>query len=499
MPEQALAEKKENSSVKWWVLATVIIGTFLGRLDQTVVSLATPKIIIDFGITVSTAGWISTAYIIANAIFVPVWGKLGDTWGRKKVYVLGFIVFIIGSVLSGLAWNFPSIITFRVIQAIAGSADYPTAMAILAATFPKGKARAQALGIWSASFAAAVVFGPLIGGPLIDGFGWRSVFLINLPVGIVGLVMALTIIKESTSGDKAKKFDLLGAFVLGVALSALVLVLEKGLDWGWLSVKSLIAYAVIVTATAFFIKIESKHPDPIVDLKFFRIPIFVNVLANNFVVFMGMMGCVFLIPIFASTYLGLDATQTGLLFMPMAAGMMIAAPLGGQLTGRVQPRFVIFASTLVASAGLFLFLGLDPRSSSLDIMLPLFVMALGMGFGMAQRTNIIASAVPDHEVGIASSVLALARNIAGAFGIAVFGTILNNATNAKVIATSALSSLNVFTPTNYAIFTTLVTLKAQIAAYHIVFMTAGFVLLFGAATSLLINVKEKVGVHIVVE
>ena len=491
--------KEEKSSTKWWVLATVIIGTFLGRLDQTVVSLATPKIIIDFGITVATAGWISTAYIIANAVFVPIWGKLGDTWGRKKVYVLGFIVFIIGSVLSGLAWNFPSIIAFRVLQAIAGSADYPTAMAILAATFPKGKARAQALGIWSASFAAAVVFGPLIGGPLIDSFGWRSVFLINLPVGIVGLVMALTIIKESVSGEKAKKFDLWGAVVLGISLSSLVLVLEKGLDWGWLSGKSFLAYAVVAIAAGIFVRIEKRHPDPIVDLKFFKIPIFVNVLANNFVVFMGMMGCVFLIPIFAATYMGLDATQTGLLFMPMAAGMMIAAPLGGQLTGKVQPRFVIFASTLVAAIGLFLFLGLDPRSGSIAIMIPLFVMALGMGFGMAQRTNIIAAAVPDREIGIASSILALARNIAGAFGIAFFGTILNNATNAKVIATANLSSLNVYTPTNYAIFTTLVTLKAQIAAYHVVFMTAGIILLFGTVTALGIKAKERVGVKVIVE
>lgn len=491
--------KEQSGAVKWWVLATVIIGTFLGRLDQTVVGLATPKIIADFGITVATAGWISTAYIIANAIFVPVWGKLGDTWGRKKVYVLGFIVFIIGSVLSGLAWNFPSIIAFRVLQAIAGSADYPTAMAILAATFPSGKPRAQALGIWSASFAAAVVFGPLIGGPLIDGFGWRSVFLINLPIGIVGLCMALAIIKESKSDAQVKKFDIWGAMVLGVALSALVLVLEKGLGWGWFSLKSLISYATVVTAGAIFVRIESRHEDPIVDLKFFRIPVFVNVLANNFIVFMGMMGCVFLIPIFAATYLGLTATETGLLFMPMAFGMMIAAPLGGQLTGKVEPRFVIFASTLTAAAGLFLFLGLDPRSGSIDIMLPLFVMALGMGFGMAQRTNIIASAVPDREVGIASSVLALARNIAGAFGIAVFGTILNNVTEAKVIATSNLSSLNVYNPANFAVFTTLITLKAQIAAYHAVFVSAGFVLLFGAATSLLIRVQMKKGVHLMVE
>jgi DHA2 family multidrug resistance protein len=499
MSEEANNNAPDAGSRKWWVLGTVIIGTFLGRLDQTVVGLATPKIINDFGITISTAGWISTAYIIANAIFVPVWGKLGDTWGRKKVYVLGFIVFIIGSVLSGLAWSFPSIIVFRIIQAIAGSADYPTAMAILAVTFPKGKSRAQALGIWSSSFAAAVVFGPLIGGPLIDNFGWRSVFLVNLPVGIVGLIMALTIIKESVSGDQIKKFDLWGALALGATLSSLVLVLEKGLGWGWLSANSLIAYAVTLASGAIFVSIEKNHPDPIVDLKFFRIPIFVNVLANNFIVFMGMMGCIFLIPVFAATYLGLNATQTGLLFMPMAFGMMLAAPLGGQLTGKVEARYVIFVSTLVAAGGLFLFTGLDPRSGRLDVMLPLFVMALGLGFGMAQRTNIIASAVPDNEVGIASSVLALARNIAGAFGIALFGTILNNVTNSRLIDAVNLSALSVVTPQNMAIFGTLITLKAQISAYHTVFITAGVVLLIGAAFSLTIKVKEKVGVRVMVE
>src|ERR1700760_4563775 len=133
----------ENSgNLKWWILLTVIVGTFLGRLDQTIVNLALPKIINDFGITVNAAGWIATAYILANAIFVPIWGKLGDTIGRKKVYMIGFGIFIVGSVLAGLAWNLPSLIVFRVIQAIAGSADYPTAMAILAVTFKEGRERA---------------------------------------------------------------------------------------------------------------------------------------------------------------------------------------------------------------------------------------------------------------------------------------------------------------------------------------------------------------------
>src|SRR3984957_14068004 len=163
---------EKSSNMKWWILLTVIVGTFLGRLDQTIVNLALPKIITDFNISVSAAGWIATAYILANAIFVPIWGKLGDTIGRKKVYLIGFIVFILGSALAGLAWNLSSMIVFRVIQAIAGSADYPTAMAIIAVTFPEPKARGQALGIWSSVFGAAAVFGPLIGGPLIDTFGW---------------------------------------------------------------------------------------------------------------------------------------------------------------------------------------------------------------------------------------------------------------------------------------------------------------------------------------
>ena len=190
-------DKNKGSSLRWWILLTVIIGTFLGRLDQTIVNLALPKIISDFGITVSAAGWIATAYILANAVFVPIWGKLGDTLGRKKVYIWGFSIFILGSALAGLSWNLSSMIVFRVIQSIAGSADYPTAMAILAVTFKQGKERAQALGIWSTSFAAAVVFGPLLGGPLIDNFGWRSVFLVNIPIGILGMAMAIRFINES--------------------------------------------------------------------------------------------------------------------------------------------------------------------------------------------------------------------------------------------------------------------------------------------------------------
>lgn len=489
MPEAA--PKKRMETHQWWILITVIIGTFLGRLDQTIVNLALPKIINDFGITVSAAGWIATAYILANAIFVPIWGKLGDTIGRKKVYVIGFVVFIFGSVLAGMAWNLSSMIGFRIIQAIAGSADYPTAMAILAVTFANGKERAQALGLWSASFAAAAVFGPLIGGPLIDSFGWRAVFLINLPVGVIGLLMALAFIKESVSEKKTVKFDWWGAITLGAALSSLVLVLDQGLDWGWFSLNSMLCYLSMIVFTAIFIGIERNHEEPIVDFKFFKIPAFVNTLANNFIIFMGMMGGVFLIPIFAQTFLGLDATQTGFLFMPMAAMMMLGAPLGGRLTGKVQPRYVIAFSTLVAAIGLYCFSFLDPRSTAIDIIWPLSIMAFGMGLGMAQRTNIIATVVPTHEVGIASSILALARNIAGAFGIAVFGTILTNVTESNVLRIAQYSSVHSQNPLDFQKAYALVSLKAQVAAYGTVFIVAACVLLFGAITALWIKVSKE--------
>jgi len=482
---------QNHKNFKWLVLLTVIIGTFLGRLDQTIVNLALPKIIIDFKITVTAAAWIATAYILANAVFVPIWGKLGDTVGRKKIYILGFTIFIFGSALAGFAWNLSSMIVFRIIQAIAGSADYPTAMAILAVTFTQGKERAQALGLWSVSFAAAAVFGPLIGGPMIDTFGWRSIFLLNIPVGIVGLIMAFIFVKESVSETKTIHFDWFGALTLGAALSALVLVLDQGLSWGWLSSYSIFCYLATILFTIIFVFIESKTEEPIVDLKFFKNNVFVNTLVNNFVVFMAMMGAVFLIPIFVETYLGYDATRTGYLFIPMAFFMVIASPIGASLTGKVQPRYVIFASTLVAAIGIYLFSYLDPRSGPLAVIIPLSIMAFGMGFGMAQRTSVIAAVVPTNEIGIASSILALGRNIAGAFGIAVFGTILTDSTNNNVLQLGYKSAVKLLNTQIYKQTIELIVLKAQIDAYGTVFIWAAVVLLLGTFLSLMIKVSKE--------
>jgi EmrB/QacA subfamily drug resistance transporter len=372
-------------------------------------------------------------------------------------------------------------------------------MAILAVTFKQGKERAQALGIWSSSFAAAIVFGPLLGGPLIDNFGWRSVFLINLPIGILGMIMAFIFINESRSEQKNTYFDWWGALTLGGMLSSLVLVLDQGYTWGWFSTKSLICYLAMIVFFAIFIKIEKKVPEPIVDLKFFKIPAFVNTLVNNFVVFMGMMGGVFLIPIFAQTFLGYTATQSGYLFVPMAAAMMMAAPIGGMLTGKVKTKYVIFASTIVAALGIFLLTGLDPKSSAWAIAVPLALMAFGLGFGMAQRTNVVASVVPESEIGIASSILALVRNISGAFGIAIFATILNNRVNTNVLTINSFSKITSHIPLDIQKYIALITLKAQIDAYNYVFLVSSIIVFLGAFTILFLkleNERTDIKVHV---
>lgn len=496
-----MAETTEvkNNKWRWWILITVIFGTFLGRLDQTVVNLALPKIIGDFSISVSDAAWISTAYILANAVFVPVWGKLGDTAGRKKIYLIGFIGFIIASGLCALAWNLPSMIIFRIIQGFAVSADYPTAMAILAVTFTNMKERAQALGIWSAAFAAASVFGPLIGGPLIDNFNWRSVFFVNIPLGLIGLFLAIKFISESVGEKRAAHFDWWGSSTLAAALFALTIVLDRGQTWGWTSVGSIISYVATVVFGVAFVLIEQRETEPIVNLKFFKIGAFTSTLLNNFIVFMAMIGSIFLIPIFAETFLGYDATKTGYLFIPMAAALMVAAPIGGRLIGKIKASTIIFISTFGAGIGIALFSFLDPRSGVMAIIVPLMIMAFFMGFGMSQRTNAIAVVVPQSEIGEASAILALARNIAGAFGIAIFSTILTSVINTNVLTIARSSVLRVFDPATTKEFIGLIILKAQVAGYATVFELSAALIILGSFGAFFIKIpKEASGGHVMV-
>jgi len=469
----------------WLVLLTVMVGTLLIGLDRTVVNLAVPKIIGDFGITVTTAAWVATAYIITNAVFVPVFGKLGDLFGNRIIYVWSFIGFIVISVFTGLAWDFPSLIFFRAIQGLVGAAIYPTAMSLIAKSFVEPKARAQALGIWSSSFAVSAVIGPLLGGYLIDNFSWRMIFYINLPIGIAGLIMTLLWLPHDKPEERGA-FDWFGSLLLAGAISAMVLVLDQGQTWGWTSTASLLCYLGTVVfgwATWWW---ETRHTHPIIDFNMFKNPTITSVLAVSFISFGGMMGAMFLLPVFTQTFLGYDAIQSGFLFVPMALALPIAAPLGARLAQIFKPRYTVSAGMAVAALSFFLLHSLDPAMTILSFVLPLILFGAGLGLGMAPLTNASTTAVPIHQVGMSSGLLNLARNIGGAFGIAIFGTLLTNLTNSNVLAVAAHSVIRSTDPNVIKQGTMLIILKADLLSYGTVFEFAALAMLLGGFLALIL-------------
>lgn len=466
--------KKEHSP--WMVLITVIVGTLLIGLDRTVVNLGMPKMIDDFQTTVSAAGWIATAYIISNAVFVPIFGKLGDKLGNRKIYLWSFVGFTIISGIAGLSWDLNSMVFFRVLQGLVGAAVYPTAMALIAKTFKDPEDRAQALGIWSASMAISAVLGPLIGGPLIDNYSWRWLFYINIPIGILGIFMSLKYLPTDLPVDNESGFDYKGAAALGSALTSLVLVLEKGRDWGWTSSDSIICYSFVAVFSLLFYFIEKREKDPIVDLKLFSNKVYSKVLLISLISFGSMMGAMFLLPVFAQTYLGFNATQTGLLFIPMALSMMVAAPLGGKLSKFVPLNILVGAGLLIASIGTYMFSGLDVRTTAKELIIPLMVFATGLGLGMAPMTAAATNSVPENEVGVSSALLNLTRNIAGAIGIALFSTLLSNIIESNVLQVGRDAVINTMDPVAIQTAGVLVILKAQIMAYADVFIVASIIM-----------------------
>lgn len=467
----------------WLILATVMVGTLLIGLDRTVVNLALPKIITDFDITVSTAAWISTAYIISNAIFVPVFGKLGDLFGNRIIYLWSFVGFILVSMFAGLAWGFGSLVFFRVLQGLVGAAVYPTAMSLIAKSFIDPKARAQALGIWSSSFAVSAVIGPLIGGYLVDNFSWRWVFYINLPIGIIGLIMTLLFLPKDQPGERGA-FDWFGAVLLSGAISSLVLVVDRGQDWGWLSLASIFCYVSTVVFGYFVYRWETRHTHPIIQFKLFNNPVIVSVLVVSFISFGGMMGALLLVPVFAQTILQYTATQSGYLFVPLGLALPVFAPLGARLASSFHPRYTVAFGMALSAVGLYMLSYLDPTMTGWDFVLPLALFGAGLGLGLAPLTSASTNAVPLHEVGMSSGLLNLARNIGGAFGIAIFSTLLADAINSNVLVVSQNSHILGNTPTIQAIATQLIILKADILSYEAVFRYASLAMILGAFVAL---------------
>jgi len=414
--------------------------------------------------------------------------------GRKPLYIWGIVGFTISSMLAGLSFNLSSMVLFRIIQAVTVSIDYPIALSIIAFEFTDQKQRAQAMGIWSGVFALAIVFGPLLGGPLTDAFGWRAVFYINVPLGALGIYMAWKYIQEPVHKIKGiKHFDWLGSLFLGVGLGTMVLVLDKGQDWGWTSMNSTISYIVSTISMLAFLIIETREKEPVVDLKFFKNATFTAANVTSFISFMGMFGGIFLLPIFAQTFLGYSVTKSGYLFIPMAVGVMMGVQIGTRLMFKVPMRIFVTLGMFWAAFMLYLFTGMDIKWTFWDIAWRLWLFAVGLGIGFAPITQAATGTVPLKEVGVASSILALSRNLAGAFGVAIFATLLSNSVTSKLLTIQKYSTINTTDPALLQTIPALMISKANISAYGSVFQWAALIVALGGISAFFLQDPPRHG------
>jgi EmrB/QacA subfamily drug resistance transporter len=407
----------------WLILITVALGTLLVGLDRTVVNLALPDIITRFHISLSTAGWIATIYTITSAVFIPIFGKLSDVYGARKIYTIGFVGFVIVSVLTGLAWNIGSLIVLRAFQGLIGAAVYPTAMSLIADSFTDKEKRAEALGIWTSIIAGSALLGPLIGGPLIDHFTWRAVFYINLPIGVIGFIMIQSFLLPNVYGEK-QRFDIKGTIFMAGTLIGLLLALDRGVLWGWFSTPEIILYIVCIVCGIIFYFSERNLPHALVDLNILRNRNLMSVLFAAFISYGILFGFMVLINIFVQDILHFSATANGYMLLPLLIGVMLFSPIGGRLAKRFAPRWTVVGGLLISAVGIFL----TPAGSDATVwsmIVPLALVGIGLGITSAPISSATTSSVPHSEIGMASALLNLCRNIGGAFGIALYTILLS--------------------------------------------------------------------------
>lgn len=403
-------------------MMAVVVGAFMAILDTSIVNVATPAMMNAFGTDIAGIEWVATAYMLALGIVVPASGWLGDTLGYKRLYMTSLVIFTVGSLLCALAWSLPSMVAARIIQALGGGLIMPTTMAMAYRIVPRDRIGA-AMGIWGMAMLLAPAIGPTLGGYLVEFQNWRWIFTINLPVGILGLFLASLLIPEF--GDRRPgPFDTWGFVTAAAGLFTLLLALSRGSTWGWRSESIVLLFYASVAFLGLFAYIELTRPQPLLDLRVFRYGMFTLGSFLVVLITIGLFSGVFFIPLFLQTARGMGAMEVGLLMLPgaLATGLMMG--VGGRVFDRFGPRVTVLPGLIVLAWSAYLFHGLTADTPRETINQWLIIRGIGLGLSMMPATTAAMSVIPTALVGRASAVNNIIQRVAGSFGIAIFGTLL---------------------------------------------------------------------------
>ena len=413
------------------ILAICSMSLFIISLDVTIVNVALPSIKVDLHASISGLQWIIDGYTLVLASFLMLAGSTADRWGRRRTFVSGLSVFVVASMACSVAPNLTTLVAFRMLQGVGGSMLNPVAMSIITNTFTIARERAQAIGVWAAVMGISMAMGPVVGGLLVSDAGWRSIFWVNIPIGLVAIILSLAFIPESRAA-RARRVDVTGQALVIVLLSSLTYGIIEAPSHGWLSGSSIAAFLVAGASLIVLLIVEPLRRDPLIDVRFFRSIPFAAATVIAVAAFAALGGFLFLNTLYLQDVRGLSALRAGLDTLPMALMTMLFPPISGWVVGKSGSRVPLLVAGVAMIVGCVMLTTISSSTPFSWLFYAYLVFGVGFGFVNPPITHAAVSGMPREQAGVASGIASSSRQVGQTLGVAIVGAIVTAGVRGKV-------------------------------------------------------------------
>ncbi|MGN0144726.1 MAG: MFS transporter [Clostridium sp.] len=420
----------EDKNNKWTIFIIIIIATFMSTLDGSIVNVALPKMADALGVTTSKIQLVVTSYLITISAIILIFGRLGDMFGKTTVFKIGLLMFTFGSFLCGITNSFNVLILARIIQAIGAAGTMANNQGIITEVFPKNE-RGKALGINGTAVALGSLVGPGLGGFIVGALDWEFIFLINVPIGAIALFYAFKLLPKAKRKN-SEKIDVLGALLFFFTIVPLFLSLNEGINLGFTSPIILAGFVIAAICFVFFIALEKKIKEPLMQLDMFKNKLFSISIFCGFVSFVAIFCHNIILPFYLQDLMNFSPQKAGMILMIYPLVLMVVAPISGSLSDKIGSEFLTFIGLIIGSIGLFLMATLSDHSRVIVMVIFIAIMSVGMGIFQSPNNSLVMSTVPKDKFGIAGSINALVRNLGIVSGIALSTTLLYTKMSSKI-------------------------------------------------------------------